>query len=124
MCRGIRVKKTIILLVVLIVSAVPFTRSPAADTSQKLYDVIFSISIDENGKIKSFKVNQMYDRESETKTPINMEISTEFIENIRRNIVNKEHESDLDNGVPKEFYRKFIYDPQRPSIIDIDPGAE
>jgi len=26
--------------------------------------------------------------------------------------------------VPKEFYRKFLYDPQRPSIIDIEPEAE
>ncbi|MBM4311608.1 MAG: hypothetical protein FJ119_11785 [Deltaproteobacteria bacterium] len=102
----------------------PFTHSPAAETSSKLYDVIFSISIDGNGKLKAFKVNQVFDRESETRTPITMEVSTEFIKNVRRNILNKEHESDLDNGVPKEFYRKFLYDPQRPSIIDIEPEAE
>ena len=112
------------MLLVVLISAVPCTHSPAADTSERLYDVIFSISIDENGKLKGFKVNQVLDRESETKTPINLEVSTEFIENVRRNIVNKERESDLDNGVPKDFYRKFLYDPQRPSIIDIDPGAE
>ena len=117
-------KKTIMLLVVVLVSAVPFTHSPAADTSEKLYDVIFSISIDETGKLKGFKVNQVFDRESETKIPINLEVSTKFIENVRRNILNKERESDLDNGVPKDFYRRFLYDPQRPSIIDIDPGAK
>jgi|GEM_PF-4946788 len=109
---------------VVLVSAMPFTHSPAAETSSKLYDVIFSISIDGNGKLKAFKVNQVFDRESETRTPITMEVSTEFIKNVRRNILNKEHESDLDNGVPKEFYRKFLYDPQRPSIIDIEPEAE
>ena len=114
-------KKIILLLVGVLVSAVLFAHSQAADTTNKLYDVIFSISIDESGKMKAFKVNQVFDRESETKTPINMEVSTEFIENVRRNIVNKEHASDLDNGVPKEFYRKFLYDPQRPSLIDIDP---
>ncbi len=117
-------KKIIMLLVVVLVSAVPFTHSQAADTSNKLYDVIFSISIDGNGKLKAFKVSQVFDRESETKTPINMEVSTEFIQNVRRNILNKEYKSDLDTGVAKELYRKFLYDPQRPSIIDIDPGAE
>jgi len=117
-------KKIIRLLVVVLVSAVPFTHSPAADTSNKLYDVIFSISIDGSGKLKAFKVNQVFDRGSETKTPINMEVSTEFIDNVRRNIVNKEQASDLDNGVPKEFYRKFLYDPHRPSIVDSAPDAE
>ena len=112
------------LLIVVLVSAVPFTHSPAADATEKLYDVIFSISIDENGKLKGFRVNQVFDRESETKTPINLEVSTEFIENVRRNILNKEHGADLDTGVPKEFYRKFLYDPQKPSIIDSEPGAE
>lgn len=117
-------KKTTVLLLISLFYAMALTHSWAGNTSERLYDVIFSISVDEKGKLSAFKVNQVYDRESETKKPIEMEVSTDFIENVRQYIIRKENEALLDPGMSKEFYRSFLYDPARPSSINLNPQAE
>lgn len=117
-------KKIIMLFIVALFCAVTCTHSSAGTTSEKLYDVIFSIRIDENGKLTGFKVNQVIDPTSETKDTFDLEVSSEFVNKARQYIIKKGYESELEKDLPREFYRNFLYDPNRPEKIDIEPSAE
>ena len=86
-----------------------------AERSQKLFAVVFGITVDSNGELLNVRIADIIDTYSEEK--IKMEIPKEYFENAKNKIEAEKYKPSLENGEPKEFFTYYYFDPERPTLV-------
>jgi len=92
--------------------------------SYKFYGVVFGIVIDKNGDLHNLRIVKVLDPACKGCDLSDMKVSQEFFDNVQQHVRTKGYKPEIENGIAKEFYTYFIYDPMRPERIDLDPNNE
>lgn len=108
-----------ILIIITITSILGITLlAPAyAEKPQKLYAVIFGISIGEKGELLNVRIAKTTDVYSKSTEAVKMEIPKIYFEKAKEKIRSHGYEPSFENGKPKEFFTYFYFDPGRPELL-------
>jgi hypothetical protein len=88
----------------------------SAQSSTKLYAVIFDVSVDSKGIITTFKVAKVIDPGSGTTDAVNIPVPANYLAAARAYLSSRKYDSN-----PDHFNTWLFFDPSRPTRADIDP---
>ena len=105
-----------------LLSVLSFNTHAVKPMSSEFYSVIFGIIIHESGELKSIRVSKVINPSSNSIKAVNISVPNSYIEAARTFVINKKYKPKIENGLPKEFFTYFFYDPLQPNRVDIDPN--
>ena len=104
-------------IVLLLCSSLAIAQNHAL-SDQKLYGVIFDVSVNPSGKVESLAVVKVIDPASGTTRPVEVEVPESFVRAALRHLLERTYPASR-----KQFYTYIYYDPLQPDRADIDPKS-
>lgn len=101
-----------------------FAGSRSKVSSPDFYGVIFGITLDKTGDLVGLRVTRVMDPREGPKSDVKLKVPKVFVKKAREQIIKNAYKPKIVDGKPIEFFTYFIYDPDRPDRIDIDPRKE
>ena len=104
-------------IVLLLCSTLAFAQNSSLP-EQKLYAVIFDVTVDASGKVGDLAVAKVIDPASGTTNPVEVEVPESFVRAAHSSLLQRSYSASR-----KQFYTYIFYDPLQPDRADIDPNA-
>ena len=90
----------------------------AQTASPKLYAVIFDVTVNSAGKVKTLKVAKVIDPITHTTDAVNVTVPDSYLSAAKALLIKTNYGPD-----PIHFNTWLFYDPARPNRADIDPES-
>lgn len=92
-------------------------QSPVS-AANKVYAVVFQVTVNASGKVDTLKVVEVLDPGSGNTNPVNVVVPQDYLTAARAFLAKRTYAAD-----PKSFFTYTYYDPSQPTRTDIDPKS-
>ena len=107
----------------LTLSSAPSYGQNLTSSSGKLYAVVFGFVIGEDGALRSFRVERVFDPSSGSTDAVDVKVPDSYVSAARAQLMARGYKGTVEHGKAKEMFTYFFFDPEQPNRADIDPRS-
>ncbi|MDR2690324.1 MAG: hypothetical protein LBB76_11290 [Azoarcus sp.] len=108
-----------VLTIFLLFSFVTSWAQESIPTKNKLYAVIFQVTVDSAGKVEDLEIAKVIDPASGSADAVDITIPKAYVAAARNSFLKRAY-----SASPRQFFTYTFYDPLQPDRADIDPRTD